>query len=70
MNIESKVEDFYNVPNKLRKHKNQIKMNLEHLIENAIIDVKYYQGCLREAETKLDAFYIAQDAKSDNPLAK
>ena len=26
MNIESIVEDFYNVPNKLRKHKNQIKM--------------------------------------------
>ena len=44
-------------------------MNLENLIENAIIDVKYYQGCLREAETKLDAFYIAQDAKSDNPFS-
>tara|TARA_R110002074_G_scaffold95939_3_gene208734 strand:+ start:1224 stop:1427 length:204 start_codon:yes stop_codon:yes gene_type:complete len=44
-------------------------MNLEHLIENAIIDVKYYQGCLREAETKLDAFYIARDAKSDNPFS-
>ena len=44
-------------------------MNLEHLIENAIIDVKYYQGCLREAETKLDAFYIAQDAKADNPFS-
>jgi len=29
MNIESIVEDFYNVPNKLRKHKNQIKMNNE-----------------------------------------
>ena len=41
-------------------------MNLEHLIEKAIIDIKYYQGCLREAETKLDAFYIAQDAKADN----
>ena len=45
-------------------------MNLEHLIEKAIIDIKYYQNRLREAETKLDAFYIAQDAKSDNPLAK
>jgi len=45
-------------------------MNLEHLIENAIIDVKYYQDRLREAEAKLDAFYIAQDAKSDNPHAK
>ena len=45
-------------------------MNLEHLIENAIIDVKYHQDRLEEAEAKLDAFYIAQDAKSDNPLAK
>jgi hypothetical protein len=27
MQIEKIVEDFYNVPNKLRKHKNQIKMN-------------------------------------------
>ena len=45
-------------------------MTLKHLIENAIIDVKYYKGCLKEAETKLDAFYIAQDAKADNPLAK
>ena len=44
-------------------------MNLEHLIENAIIDIKYYQDRLREAETKLDAFYIAQDAKSDNPFS-
>ena len=40
-------------------------MNLEHLIEKAIIDIKYYQDRLREAETKLDAFYIAQDAKAD-----
>ena len=44
-------------------------MNLENLIENAIIDVKHYQDRLREAETKLDAFYIAQDAKSDNPFS-
>ena len=44
-------------------------MTLEHLIEKAIIDVKYYQDCLYEAETKLDAFYIAQDAKSDNPFS-
>ena len=41
-------------------------MNLEHLIEKAIIDIKYYQDRLRKAETKLDAFYIAQDAKADN----
>ena len=40
-------------------------MNLENLIENAIIDVKYYQGCLREAETKLDAFYTARDCKAE-----
>jgi len=70
MNIESIVEDFYNVPNKLRKHKNQIKMNLDNLIEKAIIDVKYYQDRLREAETKLDAFYIARDTKADNPYNK
>ncbi len=40
-------------------------MNLDNLIEKAIIDVKYYQDRLREAETKLDAFYIARDAKAD-----
>ena len=45
-------------------------MNLEHLIEKAIIDIKYYQERLREAETKLDAFYIARDCKSDNPYNK
>ena len=42
-------------------------MTLEHLIEKAIIDVKYYQDRLDEAEAKLDAFYTAQDAKADNP---
>tara|TARA_R100000935_G_C2824713_1_gene161646 strand:+ start:153 stop:356 length:204 start_codon:yes stop_codon:yes gene_type:complete len=42
-------------------------MNLDTLIEKAIIDVKYYQERLRESETKLDAFYTARDAKSDNP---
>jgi len=44
-------------------------MKLDNLIEKAIIDVKYYQERLAEAETKLDAFYIAQDAKSDNPFS-
>ena len=44
-------------------------MNLEDIIEKAIIDVKYYQNRLEEAETKLDAFYLAQDAKSDNPFS-
>ena len=43
------------------------KMNLDNLIEKAIIDVKYYQDRLAEAEAKLDAFYTAQDAKADNP---
>jgi hypothetical protein len=52
------------------QHKNQIKMTLEHLIEKAIIDVKYYQDRLREAELKLDAFYIARDTKADNPYNK
>lgn len=42
-------------------------MNLDNLIEKAIIDVKYYQERLREAELKLDAFYIARDTKADNP---
>ena len=45
-------------------------MNLDTLIEKAIIDVKYYQERLRESETKLDAFYTARDAKSDNPHSK
>lgn len=44
-------------------------MTLEHLIEKAIIDVKYYQDRLAEAEAKLDAFYTAQDAKADNPFS-
>lgn len=34
MNLESIVEDFYNVPNKLRKHKNQIKMNESNYCDN------------------------------------
>jgi hypothetical protein len=42
-------------------------MTLDNLIEKAIIDVKYYQDRLAEAEAKLDAFYTAQDAKADNP---
>ena len=45
-------------------------MTLDNLIEKAIIDVKYYQERLREAETKLDAFYIARDTKADNPYNK
>tara|TARA_R110002012_G_scaffold317019_1_gene532759 strand:+ start:267 stop:464 length:198 start_codon:yes stop_codon:yes gene_type:complete len=45
-------------------------MNLDNLIEKAIIDVKYYQDRLAEAEAKLDAFYTAQDAKADNPYKK
>jgi len=39
-------------------------MTLEHLIEKAIIDVKYYQDRLEEAEAKLHAFYTARDMKS------
>ena len=42
-------------------------MTLQNLIEKTIIDVKYYQERLSEAESKLDAFYTAQDAKADNP---
>ena len=38
-------------------------MTLEHLIEKAIIDVKYYQDRLEEAEAKLHAFYTARDMK-------
>lgn len=52
------------------KHQTNNKMNLDNLIEKAIIDVKYYQERLREAETKLDAFYIARDTKADNPYNK
>jgi len=41
MNIESIVEDFYNVPNKLRKHKNQIKMNqVQKNIAIQIMDIE------------------------------
>tara|TARA_R110002020_G_scaffold314993_1_gene530194 strand:- start:412 stop:615 length:204 start_codon:yes stop_codon:yes gene_type:complete len=42
-------------------------MNLDDIIEKAIIDVKYYQERLREAELKLDAYYTARDTKADNP---
>lgn len=47
-------------------------MTLEELIEKAIIDVKYYQDRLDEAELKLEAFYAAVDSKMpyskpDNP---
>jgi hypothetical protein len=41
------------------------KMNLDNLIEKAIIDVKYYQERLKEAELKLDAYYTARDLKED-----
>ena len=44
-------------------------MRLENLIEKAIIDVKYYQEHLAEAEAKLDAYYIARDTKADNPFS-
>jgi len=40
-------------------------MNLDDIIEKAIIDVKYYQERLREAELKLDAFYTARDCKGE-----
>lgn len=33
MNIESIVEDFYNVPNELRKHKNgQFSLDENHIV--------------------------------------
>jgi hypothetical protein len=38
-------------------------MNLDDIIEKAIIDVKYFQERLREAELKLDAYYTARDLK-------
>lgn len=40
-------------------------MNLDNLIEKAIIDVKYYQDRLAEAEARLDAFYTARDCKGE-----
>jgi len=38
---------------------------LEDLIEESIIDVKYYSERLKETECKLDAFYTARDVKAD-----
>tara|TARA_R110000744_G_scaffold308476_1_gene416548 strand:- start:309 stop:446 length:138 start_codon:yes stop_codon:yes gene_type:complete len=45
-------------------------MTLEHLIEKAIIDIKYYQDRLEEAETKLNAFYTARDLKNESPYRR
>ena len=54
MNIESIVEDFYNVPNKLRKHKNQIKMNYQELLtqteKKEILQTKLYDYTITSEE--------------------
>jgi hypothetical protein len=42
MHIEKIVEDFYNVPNKLRKHKNQIKMKNKKTIKLSDINPDVY----------------------------
>jgi len=45
-------------------------MTLEELIKDAEWNIQYHQKRLKEEQTKLDAYYIARDAKADNPHAK
>ena len=45
-------------------------MTLEELIKDAEWNIQYHQKRLKEEQTKLDAYYIARDAKADNPLSK
>jgi hypothetical protein len=42
-------------------------MNLDQLIQNAIENIEWHQKRLEEEKTKLDAYYLARDAKADNP---
>jgi len=46
------------------------KMSLDDLIKETVNNIKYHEQRLKEEKTKLDAYYIARDAKADNPHAK
>ena len=46
------------------------KMTLDNLIKDAQENVRYHEMRLKEERTKLDAYYLARDAKADNPLTK
>jgi hypothetical protein len=45
-------------------------MTLDDLIKEAQENVQYHERRLQEEQTKLDAYYIARDAKADNPYSK
>ena len=45
------------------------KMTLDELIKDAEWNIEYHQKRLKEEQTKLDAYYIARDAKADNPYS-
>lgn len=51
-------------------NKKQIKMTLDDLIKETEVNIKYHEQRLQEEQTKLDAYYIARDAKADNPYSK
>jgi hypothetical protein len=46
------------------------KMTLDDLIKETEVNIKYHEQRLQEEQTKLDAYYIARDAKADNPYSK
>ena len=41
-------------------------MNLDKLIAETLLNIKCYEELLDEEKIKLDAYYIARDAKADN----
>ena len=51
----------------LNKSKNT--MTLDDLIKDAQENIKWHEQRLQEYKTKLDAYYIARDAKADNPYS-
>ena len=44
-------------------------MSLDDLIKQTEENIKYHHDRLEEEKTKLDAYYIARDAKAENPLS-
>jgi hypothetical protein len=45
-------------------------MDLQDLIKQTEENIRWHLQRLEEEQTKLDAYYIARDAKADNPLTK
>ena len=44
-------------------------MTLDDMIKDAVENIEWHEQRLQEYKTKLDAYYIARDAKAENPLS-